>query len=118
MFDESTKLPGDDDEWIIAIGGYGAFLFRGNEDDAEHMREGKARWERGFGSKWRVDDKTCGGVKGEALAFRQQATASAKEDAEQYGRVATWENYGRSEASERAIAALTNGPATATEAKG
>lgn len=40
------------DKWVILIGaGYGAFLFDGNEVEAEEMRVHKARWERGIGKK-------------------------------------------------------------------
>lgn len=33
-------------QWVILIGGYGAFLFRGTEEEAEAERVHKARWER------------------------------------------------------------------------
>ncbi len=40
-----------DNQWVILIGGYGAFLFEGTADEAEEMRRHKARWERGIGKK-------------------------------------------------------------------
>lgn len=43
--------------WVILIGGYGAFLYEGNEEYAENMRAHKARWERGVGKKRPATDK-------------------------------------------------------------
>lgn len=112
---EEIKLPGDDDEWIIDIAGYGAFLFRGNEDDAERMRSGKAAWEGSRGYKWRVDDPLYGLGHARTIAKvlideRRNTTADALEFAKKYpNSVATWHNYGRSEASERVIEALRAG---------
>ncbi len=53
--DDQVPREGDDQLWAIHIGGYGSFLFRGNEDDCEVLRRGKAEWEGGSGSKWRID---------------------------------------------------------------
>jgi hypothetical protein len=107
---DAVKLPGDDDLWVIQIGnGYGAFLFRGNEADAEHMRAGKAQWEGTYGNKWRMDDPAfglSGRVDQLARAQRADATLQAQQSNERYGRTATWRNYGRSDASLAAIAAL------------
>lgn len=44
------------EHWVINIVGYGAFLFFGNEAEAEEMRAHKARWERGIGKKRRATD--------------------------------------------------------------
>ncbi len=33
-------------DWVIQVGGYGSFLFEGNEQEAEEMRAHKSRWER------------------------------------------------------------------------
>lgn len=41
--------------WMIRIQGYGAFEFNGTEAEAEEQRIHKARYERGFGTKWRKD---------------------------------------------------------------
>lgn len=39
-------------DWVIIVGsGYGAFLFRGSEVEAEEMRVHKARWERAVAQK-------------------------------------------------------------------
>lgn len=37
--------------WVINVAGYGAFLFKGSEQEAEETRAQKARWERGVGRK-------------------------------------------------------------------
>lgn len=37
--------------WAIYVGGYGAFLHVGTEEEAEAMRAHKARWEGGIGRK-------------------------------------------------------------------
>ena len=36
-------------EWVIVVGGYGAFLFEGTHAQAEEMRRHKASWEGGIG---------------------------------------------------------------------
>lgn len=41
----------DKPTWVISIGGYGSFLFKGSESEAEEIRAHKARWERGVGRK-------------------------------------------------------------------
>lgn len=53
---DEVPREGDDQLWGISIGGYGSFPFRGNEDDCEVLRSGKARWEGSGGMKWRIDD--------------------------------------------------------------
>lgn len=104
---EDVVLPGDDDLWVIQItGGYGSFLFRGNEDDAEFMRASKAQWESANGHKWRLDDETYGNAPSGVRGNRKQATAQAQESAKLLMHVPNWRNYGRSPASEKAIAAL------------
>ena len=40
-----------DRTWTIEVYGYGAFLFKGTEKEAEEMREHKAIWEGGAGRK-------------------------------------------------------------------
>lgn len=37
--------------WIISVGGYGSFAYRGTEKQAEAMRAHKANWEGGVGAK-------------------------------------------------------------------
>jgi hypothetical protein len=54
--DDEVPREGDDQLWGIHIGGYGSFPFRGNEDDCEVLRSGKAEWEGSGGTKWRIDD--------------------------------------------------------------
>jgi hypothetical protein len=44
-------------KWTIIVGGYGAFLFDGTEQEAEEMRAHKARWERGIGRKRLATDE-------------------------------------------------------------
>lgn len=44
-------------QWVILVGGYGAFLFEGTETEAEDMRRHKARWERGIGKKRPATDE-------------------------------------------------------------
>lgn len=41
-------------QWVILVGGYGAFLFRGTEPEAEDMRAHKARWEGAVAKKRRA----------------------------------------------------------------
>lgn len=36
-------------DWVIYVGGYGAFIFEGTHAQAEEMRAHKARWEGGIG---------------------------------------------------------------------
>lgn len=45
------------DHWVILVGGYGAYLFRGSEAEAEDERVHKARWEHGIGKKRRATAK-------------------------------------------------------------
>ncbi len=41
-----------DPRWVILVGGgYGAFLFRGSEMEAEEMRAHKAKWEGAIAKK-------------------------------------------------------------------
>lgn len=54
--DDEVPREGDDQLWGISIGGYGSFPFRGNADDCEVLRKGKARWEGSGGIMWRIDD--------------------------------------------------------------
>lgn len=116
---EDIALPGDDDLWVIYItGGYGSFLFRGNEDDAEYMRANKAQWERAAGHKWRLDDPTCGGAPAPVLGNRRKQTKLAQESAKLRMHVANWHNYGRSPASEAAIAAIRARSTPAVDAEG
>jgi len=42
--------------WVIAIGGYGSFFFKGTEEKAEEMRRHKANWEQGPGRKRLADE--------------------------------------------------------------
>lgn len=37
--------------WIISVTGYGSFFFEGSLKEAEEMREHKANWEGGRGTK-------------------------------------------------------------------
>lgn len=41
---------------IIDIRGYGTFVFRGDEDDCDHMCRGKASWEGSSGRHWLATD--------------------------------------------------------------
>jgi len=96
------ERPGDDELWVIDIGGgYGWFLFAGNEADAEEMRRGKAQWEGAWGRKWRVDPtrRTPADEKMAALSERQHdKTKASLATALEYPRhIATWRNYGRAE---------------------
>jgi len=78
------------DIWIISIAGYGSFVFRGDEDDCEHMRQGKASWEGSTGSKWLAAD-------GLADPKRADKTAQALLSAVRYpNSVANQTNYGPS----------------------
>ena len=44
--------------WVIAVGGgYGAFLFKGTEEEAEEMRRHKARWEGAPAKKVPANDE-------------------------------------------------------------
>ena len=43
--------------WIITVGGYGSFAFKGTEKEAEEMRAHKAEWEGGSGRKRKADPK-------------------------------------------------------------
>ena len=43
--------------WVISVGGYGSFLFEGNETEAEEMRRHKAVWEHGVGRKRLADER-------------------------------------------------------------
>jgi len=100
---ETQTLPGDADEWIIAIAGYGAFLFRGNEADARFMCKGKAKWEGAAGEMWRADDRDFGLPPSASLAAvnaRGALTIAALEQAKEHpNSVATWQNYGRARPS-------------------
>lgn len=79
-----------DEIWIIDISGYGAFVFRGDEDDCEHMRAEKAQWEGGRGQKWRAED-------GLADPNRANKTARTLLGAVRYPKsVADQSNYGPS----------------------
>lgn len=42
--------------WVITVGGYGSFFFKGDEKEAEDMRKHKANWEQGVGRKRKADD--------------------------------------------------------------
>ena len=78
-----------DEIWIIDIGGYGSFVFRGNEADCDHMRSGKAEWEGAVGRKWTAED----GLRDPKLASK---TARALLQAVKYpNSVADHRNYGR-----------------------
>jgi len=46
------------EQWKIWVAGYGEFDFEGTEQEAEEMRQHKARWEGGQGRKWRVNNQT------------------------------------------------------------
>lgn len=94
----SDFLPGDDDEWVIHISGYGTMFFRGNRADAEFFRDGKARWEGGVGYLWRLDDPTFGlgddGADMVTVFARKSRTAKATTQ-KLAGQVVTHHNYGR-----------------------
>lgn len=49
---ENTK---PENNWVINVGGYGAFLFEGSESEAEDMRIHKARWEAAIAIKREAD---------------------------------------------------------------
>ena len=42
--------------WVITIGGYGSFMFEGDETEAEEMRKHKAYLEQGVGRKRLADE--------------------------------------------------------------
>jgi len=46
----------DKQTWVINVGGYGSFFFKGNSVEAEQMRKHKANWEQGCGRKRLADD--------------------------------------------------------------
>lgn len=76
--------------WIISIGGYGSFVFRGDEDDCAYMCNGKAEYEGGRGSYWLASD-------GILDAIDRDETASALLSAVRYPHsVADQSNYGPS----------------------
>jgi len=41
----------DKKHWVILVANYGAFVFKGTEDEAEEMRKHKANWERAVAQK-------------------------------------------------------------------
>ena len=46
LYKEDTKK-----KWLIKVLGYGSFVFNGTEEEAEEMRQHKARWERAVATK-------------------------------------------------------------------
>jgi hypothetical protein len=44
-------------DWVIYVHGYGAFMFEGDETEAEKMRAHKANWEGGIGKKRLATDE-------------------------------------------------------------
>ncbi len=49
------------DDWLIIVGGYGAFEFRGTESEAEEMRRNKSRWEGAVAKKRRLTKRAADG---------------------------------------------------------
>lgn len=47
------------DDWLIIVGGYGAFEFRGTESEAEEMRRNKSRWEGAVAKKRRLTKRAA-----------------------------------------------------------
>lgn len=50
-----------ENKWVIVVAGYGAFLFEGNEQEAEEMRRHKASWEQAVAQKRRATVEEAAG---------------------------------------------------------
>ena len=101
---DDSLMDTNDELWIINVGGYGSFVFRGCEKDAEEMRTHKAQWEQGVGSKWRVEDALVTQPRRaypEHVLQRAKVTISALVSAILYGNISGKSDLGANDEHEK-----------------